>query len=288
MSSNLSVIVCTRHRPWAVRDVVHDVLAQLPLGADLLVVDQSDDSRDTAAFLAACGDARVRHLPMAALGLPAARNRGVAETQGALVWFLDDDVRLAEGCAAAMVAAFAELDVGGVVGRIHERTVRANAPGTVNEVGPDGRVRTNLTGAHACDVATLKGANMAYRREALADAGPCDERFVGTAFLEDADWSTRVAMAGWRLRYAPDAAVWHLSLPTGGCRVADAAEVERWRFHHTGYFVARHRRGDVLRVQATFAAIALKRALAWRDPAAPVRLMDALWAGYALGLASSA
>jgi len=217
-------------------------------------------------------------------GLPAARNAGLAQTTGRVVLFLDDDVRLATGCLAAHVAAYADPRVGGVVGRIDEARVRPNASTTVNRVGFGGRVRTNLQGARRQPIATLKGCNMSFLRRAIEQAGGFDPAYSGTAFLEDADASTRVAAAGWELWFEPAAGLQHLSVPSGGVRQPDPHRTEWWRFHNTGYYVRRHRSPLAApSVALTFAAIASRRAWSWRRPTAMVSLMGALWKGWSLG-----
>jgi GT2 family glycosyltransferase len=213
-------------------------------------------------------------------GLPRARNLGVELTRGDVVWFLDDDVRLRPGCLEAHRRAYADPWVGGVTGRIDEVIVRPNSRRLRNGIGLGGRVRTRLDGDRPAPLETLKGANMSMRRAALRSAGPCDEGLRGTALLEDAEWSTRVAALGWRLRFEPAAAVVHLSLPAGGCRVADPLATERWRFHNTARFIRRHRPHQQLRVTATFALIAARRAWQWRDPGAVGALIRAWREGW--------
>lgn len=281
MSVTLSVVVCTRERPDAVREAVLDVLAQARPHHELVVVDQSSPPVRQAlgAWLAVVGRGRVLHVADAGQGLPRARNVGLAAARAPIVLFLDDDVRLHPGCLDAHVRAFDDPAVGGVVGRIVELSVRANSATTTNRLDLGGRVRTRLDGRHPCDVATLKGAQMSYRRVALTTAGPCDVGYAGTAFLEDADWSTRVRRLGWRLRFEPAAAVTHLSAPSGGVRQGDALRTSTWRFHNTGRFVARHRPWTVPWSAATFAAIAARRAWEAGDASVAPTLLGAWWRG---------
>lgn len=287
----LSVVICTYERPGCVIDLLGDLRPQLPDGADVVIVDQSGPEARERLLQAvdALADRRITCASRGEPSLPAARNDGLAATTGEIVLFLDDDVRLLDGCVAAHVAAFADPRVGGVVGRIVERTLRPNARRTVNRLDLAGRVRTNLEGRRPTLVEALKGANMSFRRAALQAAGGFDPAYGGTALLEDADASEKVARLGWDLRFVPEAAVVHLSAPRGGVRTGDARTTEWWRFRNTGYFLRRHRGlAAVVPATAVFGAIAAKRAAAWRDPRAVARLMGALAAGWRAGRADDA
>lgn len=286
MSEAIAVVIPTLERPDAVLEVVAALRSALAPGDEVLVVEQSaPPARERVrAGLAALADPRVRMLERAP-GLPAARNAGVAATTAPIVWFLDDDVRVAPGALEAHRAAYVDPTVGGVGGRTDERRLRPNTRGPACRVGPGGRIRTHLEVDAPGELETLKGANMSFRRAALRQAGPFDEGFGGTALLEDADLSTRVRRAGWRLRYVPEARVEHLHLPAGGVRTgSDPRAAERWRFRNTGRFVGRHRGLSAApRVLPTFAAIALARAWRWRSPRAAPRLLGALVAGFVEG-----
>lgn len=270
-SPSLAVVVCTRNRPDRLRRVLADLREQPP--DELVVVDQSDEAAPLDG---------VRHVVDDDRGLPRARNLGLRHVHADVVLFLDDDVLLLPGCVEAHRRAYDDPRVGGVAGRILERSLRPNARRTTNRLDRAGRVRTNLEGHERGPIETVKGANMSFRRLALAEVGGFDEGYAGTAFLEDADASTRVAGRGWTLVFEPDAAVVHLSEPTGGVRTGDRLRTEWWRFHNTARFVRLHR-GPVAAgpMTAVFGAVAVKRAVEWRRPTAIPTLMRALWEGWA-------
>ena len=283
--AELAVVIATLNRPAAVVDVLRDVLAQAPADTEIAVVDQSAPgaSADIAREVDALGDGRIAHLRRGP-GLVEARNAGVRATSAPVVLFLDDDVRLSAGCLAGHLAAYVDPTVGGVVGGIEERVALPNVRRTQNRLDLGGRVRTNLSGGCAGPIQTLKGANMSFRRSALVQAGPFDPAYRGTAFLEDADMSVRVATQGWSLRYEPRASVVHLSLPSGGVRVGSEQETEYWRFRNTAYFMRRHRGGAAaLPMALTFGAIAARRAMEWGTPGAVPRLLTGLVRGWRLG-----
>jgi GT2 family glycosyltransferase len=272
------VIVATRNRPAHAAQVVRDVIAQGMEGCEILVIDQSDPV--FREELRATIEARARLICAPRDGLPAARNLGLEQSTGQVVIFFDDDVRLHPGCVAAHLAAYDDPWVGGVVGRIDERVVRPNATGTRNEVDWMGRVRTNLEGRVPGEVQTTKGANMSFRRVALRGVGPADTGYAGTAFLEDADWSTRVRRLGWRLRFEPRASVEHLSAPAGGCRVEGAQDALWWRFRNTGYFIRRHRAPTAPLAFAAFVGLALRHAVREGGPARAQELVGAWVQGW--------
>ena len=280
---SLAVVLCTYRRPERLEPLLRQVVAQLPEDGEVWVIDQSpgEEAARGQEAVDALDDPRVRWVERQPPGLPGARNEGIRRSRADVLLFLDDDVSLQPGCLDAHLEAMADPTVGGVVGRIVEERVVNNATSVVNHVGRDGRVRCFLDGDAVTQVGSLKGANMSWRRQALAQAGPFDEAYGGTALLEESDRSEAVRMLGWRLVYAPSAGVIHHHDPTGGVRVGSAVRTERWRFENTGYFVGRHRPLRHLPlVTACFGAIALKRGLEWREPHAPVPLVAALLRGW--------
>lgn len=282
-ASKLAVIIATYNRASWLPGVLEDALAQLEEGMELLVIDQSDESdyTATARLIATLADPRVRHLQHSPPGLPQARNVGASHTGAPILIFLDDDVRLKEGCLQAHAKTYNDPEVGGVVGRILEDDARENAASLRNAVGPGGRVRSNLTGTRDGQVDMLKGANMSVRHSALDEAGGFDPGFRGTSFLEEGDLSERLRRSGWTLRFAAGAVVEHARAAEGGCRVESRREAEKWRFHNTGRFWRRNRPWwGLALVVPTLSGVALKRAWQWRDPRCVVGLMRRFMEGW--------
>lgn len=281
----LSIVIPTLNRGKLFHDTVRQLLQQRHRDWEMWIVDQSDPDARAAneALLAELADARIRYLHLDVKGLPNARNEALARVAAPVVLFLDDDViLLRDDFLDVHLRAYADPGVGGVTGRIVERTVRPNAKTTAAHISPGGRTITNMWGTERMDIPSLKGANMSYRMEAVRQVGGFDRRYTGTALLEDSDFSYRVAAAGWRLLYDPEAELVHLSAPSGGVRVEDALRAEYWRFRSTAYFVMKHRGPARMPLfAATFGAIALKRAAEWRSPAALARLTEAVKDGLA-------
>lgn len=264
----LSVVIPTLNRGRLFQDTVRQVLQQRNTDFDLWLIDQSDPAGQLSneALVAELADPRVRYLHLSRKGLPNARNEALARIDCEFVLFLDDDVILLnEAFLDRHIEAYARPNIGGVSGRIVERSVRPNVNFVAAHLSPGGRTLTNMWGNDPGEILGLKGANMSYRMEAVRQVGGFDRNYTGTALLEDTDYSWRVHKAGWTLWYEPRAELIHLSAPSGGVRVEDALRGEQWRFRSTAYFVRKHRglRGMPMFI-GTFGGIALSRALRWR------------------------
>lgn len=275
---SVAVVVCTLNRADHVIRALGDVIDQAPVDAEIVVVDQSAPEHRNKIERWAVGK-RVR-LIFAAPGLPQARNLAVESTSAPLIVFFDDDVALDPGCLRAHISALQGEGIGAVVGRIREAVERSNSAVVRNDLGVGGRIRVNLDGPAAGPIAMVKGANMSFHRQALEAAGGFDAGFGGTAFLEEADVSLRVAAAGYRIWFAPQASLTHFSAPSGGVRMT-RDEAEWWRFHNTARLLRRHRgRRSAIAMSAVFCAIAIKKAVTWRQPAVIPSLLGALAKGW--------
>ena len=281
----LSVVIPTLNRGKLFHDTLRQVLQQVHPDFDVWVIDQSDPDGRIAneALVAELADTRIRYVHLLEKGLPNARNEALARIDSCVVLFLDDDVILLHpDFLQAHTLAFADPKVGGVTGRIVERSVRPNVDHVAAHLSVGGRTLTNMWGDERQVVWGLKGANMSYRMEAVRQVGGFDRQYTGTALLEDTDYSWRVHRAGWTLLYEPRAELVHLSALTGGVRVEDALRGERWRFRSTAYFVRKHRGWmGLVPFSATFGAIAIARAIRWRDASSMATLFAAAREGVA-------
>jgi len=166
---------------------------------EVIVVD--DGSTDATAAVAAAGGARV--LRQDNRGPAAARNRGARAAQGAIVLFTDADCVPTPTWVAAMLAPFADPAVSGVKGAY--RTRQRSLVARFAQAEFEDRYQLQSRGA-TIDVVDSYAA--AFRRDFFLAAGGYDERFW-TATTEDTELSYRLAEAGARLVFAPQAIVYH-------------------------------------------------------------------------------
>jgi GT2 family glycosyltransferase len=166
------------------------------------------------------------------LGFAGGCNLGARESRGAaaaFALFLNNDCVIAPDALAAMVRV-AETDP--AVGIVGAKILQAAAPGRLESVAlrvdrRGGRVHSTGLGETDCgqyegliDVTAVSGAAMLVRRALWERLGGFDERYF--AYFEDVDLCLRARRAGWTVRAAPRAVVWHKGLAsTGGVTSAD-------------------------------------------------------------------
>lgn len=133
------------------------------------------------------------------------------------VWILNGDVIADRGALREMLCVAAKHPRAGMIG---SKLLRHDAPETIQAVGggyilPVLCHDTQLGAgkpANSVDGAPLKldhlvGASLLVRKDAIADVGPIDESYF--LYREETDWCIRMRRAGWELRCATHAVLWH-------------------------------------------------------------------------------
>jgi GT2 family glycosyltransferase len=171
MAPSASIVIPTRARLPYLEVALSSLAPQAArAGAEVLVVDDAGPS-PAASELAARFGARYEPHPHP-LGLNIARNTGVERSNGELVAFLDDDVRVSSGWLQALLDAAGENpDVEVFTGPIIA-SLEGSAPHSCGRERPP--ITTLELGPHDRDTPFAWGANMAIRRSALQRVGPFD------------------------------------------------------------------------------------------------------------------
>jgi GT2 family glycosyltransferase len=205
----VSLVVCTRNRATRLERLLATVAAlEQPPSFELVVVDNGSTDATPAVLRRFARDATVpvRVVSEPVPGLGRARNRGIATARAALVTFTDDDCLLPPGHLAAVVAAFAELDVDWIGGRILD-----GGEGQARVALLEDRTFRYFPPRGAVWVGAVQGANLAVRRAALEGVGGFDVRLgAGTPFrCEDVELCARLAGRGHRGARMPSLTVHH-------------------------------------------------------------------------------
>ncbi|WP_455130276.1 glycosyltransferase family 2 protein [Propionibacterium acidifaciens] len=235
-SLGASVVLCTTGDCELLRSAVEALLAQTHPDFELIVVDNAPATGRTRAALAGLEDARLRIVEQAVPGLSWARNTGVAAARRPVIAFTDDDALVDPGWLVALLDPLAsdpDRVIGATTGMVLPAELRYRAQrwfesrggfpkddvprvwtigpaprsvrrfGAPGEGGPLYPVTTARVGA---------GVSMAYRAEALADAGDFDVRLgAGTPTRggEDLDMFARLLRTGRVIVHTPDAVLHH-------------------------------------------------------------------------------
>lgn len=222
-----TVVVASRERPEQLARALDSLLGQDHPDYEILVVDNAPLTGATHDLVhTTYGDRAVRYVREDTPGLAAAHNRGLAaaDARADVLAFTDDDVIADPHWLTALTTPFAEDPrLGCVTGLIlparlstpaqillesHGGFTKGFAPRDYDPLRPpaDEPLFPFTAGSFG------SGANMAFRTRALRDIGGFDPATgTGTPARggDDLYGFVRVLTAGHRLRYTPDAVVWH-------------------------------------------------------------------------------
>ena len=208
----VTVAVATMNRPHELARCVNAVLSGSVLPAELLVIDQSDDSA-TADMVAASGWDRIvptRHIRQARRGLAASRNAAITHARCPIVAFTDDDCVPGEAWLAGILAGFDTAErPDAVTGRV--LPLGPERPGFYAVSTRASTIRAVYRG-RTLPWAVGSGGNTAAKRDWLLRIGGFDERLgAGSPGLaaEDMDLFYRLLRSGAIVRYEPEAVVFH-------------------------------------------------------------------------------
>lgn len=216
----VSVVVCTRDRPDALRRCLASLAACHPPPDEIIVVDNAPVTDATAAIVA--GTLGVRYLQEPCPGLSHARNAGACAASSEIVAYTDDDVEVRSDWIHRLAMPFADPAVACVTGSVIPADLGSEAACLFEfEIGSFGRElsprRFDASFLHRSwwkspDVWTIgAGANMAIRRAAFGRIGLFDTRLGAGASgcSEDSEIWFRMLRAGLSCQYDPGVVVFH-------------------------------------------------------------------------------
>ncbi|MCV0424210.1 MAG: glycosyltransferase [Roseibium sp.] len=222
----VTVVVATRDRPDSLLKCLDSLLQQSYSAMNIIVVDNAPSSNATADLIAGvfAPSGRVQYAREDRAGLGTAHNTGLALSLGDIVAFTDDDVIVDPNWVATIASEFSiSPKIGCVTGMILPAELETRAQYWVERHGGFGkgvdRRVYDLEDNKPADplfpytAGTFgSGANMAFRRKALVEAGAFDGALgAGTPARGGDDLASFVAIleAGYQLVYSPGAIVWH-------------------------------------------------------------------------------
>ena len=191
-----SLIIITLRRAALLKQTLEALHRQTRPLDEIVVVDNGPDA-ETEAVARTC---RARYVAEPRRGYGCARNRGLTEARGDVLYFLDDDCVAEPDWAEVLWSADADFAGGSRV------SARTGLAARLEYLSTDGPVLS--PDLPAGSPAHLSTSNLIFRRAAMERIGLFDE---GLAMCEDRDWTARARAAGFRLRFEPRARVTHYS-----------------------------------------------------------------------------
>lgn len=242
-SLSISIIIPSYRRADALTACLSALSRQTRQPAEVIVVARYGDSDTLAICAGATRITSLRTVLVRRPGMIAALNAGVDAAGGDVIAITDDDCCPEEDWLERIGAEFsAERSVGAVGGPdliegARETPARA---GQVGRISWYGRISGNHhAGARREDVNFLKGANMAFRSDALAGF---DERLRGSGAQigNDMQASLSVWRRGYRVIYNPAVRVRHYPAKRsdGDPRLNRSLELLREQHHNEMYVIA--------------------------------------------------
>ncbi|MFZ0737775.1 MAG: glycosyltransferase [Candidatus Acidiferrales bacterium] len=217
----LSAIVCTFNRCEVLRETLRTLdESQLPPGVDweVLVVDNnsSDGTRSVCESFVERNPGRFRYFFEPRAGKTFALNTGIANAQGEILAFTDDDVKVDPRWLAEVLRAFEKFACAGIAGRIVP-VWNSDKPIWYSSEGPyklmDAICRYDFGDEPCVPPVPAYGANLSLKRQMLeryggfrTDLGPTPGKQNPG---EDAEMCRRLVAAGEKFMYAPRAIIYH-------------------------------------------------------------------------------
>ena len=226
MTADVSVVITTYRRSQQLAECLDGVRVQTrPADEVVVVVHRSDQASALEIEKAARTVAGLRYIYVEEPGAVAALNRGLAAARKSIVAFVDDDAVPAPDWLERIVQTFESDDsVAAVGGRDHiiENGKALGTDGGFSPADPVGRIQWfgRMLGNHHVgegpprDVDVLKGANMSFRRSAVAEHA-FDARLRGRGAQVHSELSICLPLRrqGLRVVYDPAISVTHSPAP---------------------------------------------------------------------------
>ncbi len=226
MSPKISVIVCTYNRAEFITQNLDSFLKQSIPASDFEIIFVNNNSPDNTEEIALSWKEKHPEISMGYClemnqGHTYARNRGIEESKGTYLAFIDDDAFIYPDYCEQVISFFeTNEDVAAIGGRIHPIYTEGETPKWMSKYLLTLVAALDM-GDEAKEFAKRKfpiGANMAYRSEVFKEHGVFDvtlgRRASGLEGGDEKDMILRAQRGGAKVMYAPKVQVDHVIPPS--------------------------------------------------------------------------
>jgi len=239
-----SVIIATYKRPPYLSRCLEELEKQIEKPDEVLVVGVKNDE-ETINFMdkARNLDLNVKAFFISRKGIVAAENKGLSESRGDIICFIDDDAYPAKDWVYRIKKSFLENPRLGAVGGPCVPCVdgepvikKTNLVGRILWFGYFIGNSDKLTN-YAIYVDHLAGCNMSLQRK-LIDF--FDEKLVGDAYMFETDACLSIKKRGFKILYNPDIRVYHHQIRLKEFQKGLPSSVIYARAHNRSYIFMKH------------------------------------------------
>ncbi len=188
MNPSCSVVVIVRNAEKTVSGCLSSLLRQTFKPKEIIVVDNG--STDSTAKIAAEFGVKVVYEPV--VGRSRARNKGVRESDGELVAFIDADAVADVNWLAWLMRRYAQGSLAGVAG-------------SIKALNPD-KLAARLLELATANKPHYGGGNVMYEKDAITEVGMFNEELQ---MAEDVELAWRILRTGRKIGFEPRAVVYH-------------------------------------------------------------------------------
>jgi len=235
LSRSVSIIIPTFNRPNLALKATA-IIRKFHPDVQITIVDQLSREKPDQAQL---NKLNTKYININIENTSIAKNRGIKESSGDIIFFFDDDIEITENTIPEQLKEYKNSEVVGTCGRvindfekIPEKTDVVT--GKMNWLGSKFIQQFWSTKRQFIDFPY--GCNMSFRASVLKKVGGFDERFP--KIFEEIDLGIRVGKYG-VLSFVPAALAYHHKAKSGGTRT-DVKNKMRMIYRNYGLYIAKN------------------------------------------------
>lgn len=229
----VSIVIPTFNREKCVIDLLECLLAQEYKEFEIVVVDQSDEVSFAKREIAQNNKSKIKFYWIPERGRSLAKNYGILFSEGDIIIFCDDDIKVPTNFISTHVATLQQPGIAAVSCRLVEEGDPAIAIKSPLRTTFYGQLINKPYSTCSGYVTSLNGGNMSFRRDVLNQVGFFEEFFVGTSMVEEPDMAFRIRKIGYKLYFNASITINHFPQYNGNIAEMTARRPDWFYYYFT-------------------------------------------------------